>query len=198
MTPWKNSAIFSHFSCRFCACFGLAEIKHLSPEEKTNLAIFYRAVRNLVDFSLVTKLTKHVSKVRETVRKCEKICEDDILTILMTSHTQKVTPWFLDSNFWAKLQISRPGWSADRSIKILQLPYGNLFLGYHASRREFFWSTYEEKVTFCFFLARREPYKSSDMTSWYPKSAKMTPRGQDFALQYAKYAIFRGFKSGKH
>ena len=31
------------------------------------------------------------------------------------------------------------------------------------------------------FLTRKDPYKSSGMTSWHPKSAKMTPRGQDFA-----------------
>ena len=86
---------------------------------KMPMADFFRVVRCLVNFSLVTKRTKHVSKVREVIRKCEKICEDDLLTLLMTSHTQKVTSWFLDSNFWAKLQISWPGWSADRSIKIL-------------------------------------------------------------------------------
>ena len=40
--------------------------------QSERMAIFYRAVRNLVDFSLVTKLTKHVPRVRETVRKCEK------------------------------------------------------------------------------------------------------------------------------
>ena len=41
-------------------------------QKARNMAIFYRVVRNLVDFSLVTKLTKHVSKVRETVKKVRK------------------------------------------------------------------------------------------------------------------------------
>ena len=41
------------------------------PKKGFHTANFYRAVRNSVNFSLVTKLTKHVSKVRETVRKCE-------------------------------------------------------------------------------------------------------------------------------
>ena len=64
-----------------------------------NIVDFFRVVRSLVNFSLVTKRTKHMSKVREVVRKCERICEDDTLTLLMTSYTQKVTSWFLDSNF---------------------------------------------------------------------------------------------------
>ena len=55
----------------------------------SNMAIFYRAVRNLVDFSLVTKLTKHVSKVREMVKKCEKIRQKDCKTFFMTSDSQK-------------------------------------------------------------------------------------------------------------
>ena len=92
------------------------------------LADFFRVVRCLGNFSLVTKRTKHVSIVREVIRRWEKICTDDILTLLMTSHTQKVKSWFLDSNFWAKLQISWPGWSADRSIKILLLFYSNFVL----------------------------------------------------------------------
>ena len=89
------------------------------------MAIFYRAVRNLVDFSLVTKLTKHVSKVRETVRKCEK-CENgheklrrnDCETFFMTSDSQKMISRFLDSYFCTKFQISQPGWYPDQAIKI--------------------------------------------------------------------------------
>ena len=80
--------------------------------------IFYRAVSNLVDFSLVTKLTKHVSKVRETVRKCEKIRQNDCNTFFMTSDSQKMTSRFLDSYFCTKFRISQPGWYPDRAIKI--------------------------------------------------------------------------------
>ena len=69
---------------------------------------FYRAVRNLVDFSLVTKLTKHVSKVRETVRKCEKTRRNDCETFFMTSDSQKMISRFLDSSFCTKFQISQP------------------------------------------------------------------------------------------
>ena len=65
------------------------------------------------------------------------------------------------------------------------------FLGRFSRKRP-----YGEKVTF-WFLARNDPYKLSDMTSYQPKSAKMTPRGQDFAWKYARYAIFRCFQSGK-
>ena len=61
------------------------------PVFALKMADFFRVVRCLVNFSLVTKRTKHVSKVREVIRRCEKICEDDILMLLMTSHTQKVT-----------------------------------------------------------------------------------------------------------
>ena len=104
-----------------------------------HMADFFRVVRWLVNFSLVTKRTKHVSKVREVIRRCEKIREDGILTLLMTSHTQKVTSWFLDSNFWAKLQISWPGWSADRSIKILHME--NVFV-FHGGIFDVFESTY--------------------------------------------------------
>ena len=82
-----------------------------------HMAIFYRAVRNLVDFSLVTKLTKHVSKVRETVRKCEKIRQNDCETFFMTSNSQKMILRFLDSYFCTKFQISQPGWYPDQAIK---------------------------------------------------------------------------------
>ena len=85
------------------------------------MSIFYRAVRNLVDFSLVTNLTKYVSKVRETVRKCEKILQNDCETLFMTSDSQKMTSRFLDSYFCTKFQISQPGWYRDRAIKILQV-----------------------------------------------------------------------------
>ena len=85
------------------------------------MAIFYRAVRNLVDFSLVTKLTKHVSKVRETVRKRGKIRQNDCETFFMTSDSQKMTSRFLDSNFCTKFQISQPGWYPDQAIKILHM-----------------------------------------------------------------------------
>ena len=44
----------------------------------------------------------------------------------------------------------------------------------HIIRREFAWSTYEEKVTFLlFFWKWRIGLKSSDMTSKHPESAKM-------------------------
>ena len=67
------------------------------------MADFFRVVRCLVNFSLVAKRTKHVSKVREVIRRCEKICEDDILTLLMTSHTQNVTSWFFGFQFLRKI-----------------------------------------------------------------------------------------------
>ena len=85
------------------------------------VAIFYRAVRNLVDFSLVTKLTKHVSKVRKTVRNCEKIRQNDCKTFFMTSDSQKMTSRFSDSYFCTKFRISQPGWYPDRAIKIRQV-----------------------------------------------------------------------------
>ena len=91
------------------------------PKKLSHLENFYRVVRSLVNFSLVMKSAKHVSKVREMFRRCEKICENDILMLVMTLHTQKLTLWFLDSNFWAKFQISWPGWFADRLIKIPHL-----------------------------------------------------------------------------
>ena len=92
---------YSHFWDVFCQFCDQAEIHFVSylPIKILHMADFFRVVRSLVNFSLVTKRTKHVSKVREVVRKCKKICEDDTLTLLMTSHTQKVTSWFLDSNF---------------------------------------------------------------------------------------------------
>ena len=82
------------------------------------LAIFYRAVRNLVDFSLVTKLTKHVLKVLETVRKCEKTRRNDCETFFMTSGLAKMISRFLDSYFCTKFQILQPGLYPDRAIKI--------------------------------------------------------------------------------
>ena len=119
-TSWAIFACFTSWH-RSIRAFGRIS-RIFGPHFRTfdaHLADFFRVVRCLVNLSLVTKRTTHVSKVREVIRKCEKICEDDLLMLLMTSHTQKVTSWFLDSNFWAKLQISWPGWSADRSIKIL-------------------------------------------------------------------------------
>ena len=67
---------------------------------KTKMAIFYRAVRNLVDFSLVTKLTKHVSKVRETVRKCEKHVEMTAKRFLWRQTRKK---WYRD--FWIPIFV---------------------------------------------------------------------------------------------
>ena len=95
--------------------------KKLTVRDSYSMENFYRVVRSLVNFSLVVKCAKHLSKVREMVRRCEKICENDIHMLVMTLHTQKLTFWFLDSNFWAKFQISWPGWLADRSIKILHI-----------------------------------------------------------------------------
>ena len=79
------------------------------PNEIRHMAIFYRAVRNLVDFSLVTKLIKHVSKVRGMVRKCEKTRRNDFETFFMTPDSHKMISRFLDSYFCTKFQISQPG-----------------------------------------------------------------------------------------
>ena len=83
-----------------------------------HMAIFYRVVRNLVDFSLVTKLTKHVSKVRETVKKVRKTRRNDCETFFMTSDSQKMISRFLDSYFCTNFQISQPGSYPDQAIKI--------------------------------------------------------------------------------
>ena len=92
-----------------------------------HMAIFDRVVRNLVDFNLVTKLTKHVSKVRETVRKCKKNTSKWLQNVFLTLDSQKMTSRFLDSYFCTKFQISQPGWYPDQAIK--NSPYG-IFIGW--------------------------------------------------------------------
>ena len=56
--------------------------------------------------------------MRETVRKCEKIRQNDCKTFFMTSDSQKMTSRFLDSYFCTKFRISQTGWYPDRAIKI--------------------------------------------------------------------------------
>ena len=85
------------------------------------MAIFYLAVRNLLDFSLVAKLTKRVSKVRETVRKCEKIRQNDCQTFFMTSNSQKMISQFLDSylvNFYRLVRVPAWLWNLEFCTKI--------------------------------------------------------------------------------
>ena len=124
MTSDSQKVISQFLDSYFCTKFQISQPGWYPNQAIKNLhmADFFRVVGCLVNFSLVTRRTKHVSKVQEVIKKCEKICEDVIRTLLMTLHTQKLTSCFLDSNFWAKLQISWPGWSADRSIKILHMP----------------------------------------------------------------------------
>ena len=87
---WSDSVLFLG-KVRFSHVMGNEKVRNICFFTKQrNMAIFYRAVRHLVDFSLVTKLTRHVSKVRETVRKCEKIRQNDCKTFFMTSDSQKM------------------------------------------------------------------------------------------------------------
>ena len=133
------------------------------PDSDHNMTIFYRAVRNLVDFSLVTKLTKHVSKVRETVRTCEKTRRNDCETFCMTSDSQKNDIAIFGFLFLYKIPDFTTRlipWPGDKNS-----PYGKVFLGCHTSHREFAWSTYEEKVTLLFFFDPKMFLKSSNMTS---------------------------------
>ena len=67
-------AIFSHFCYAFSAVCGQAIIQQTPncPVKIRRVADFFRVVRCLVNFNLVTKRTKHVSKVREVIRRCKK------------------------------------------------------------------------------------------------------------------------------
>ena len=165
-------------------------------EECHNMAIFYRAVRNLVDFSLVTKLTKHVLKVRETVRKCEKTRGNDCETFLQIwRQTRK--KWYRD--FWIPIfvQNSRFHNQAGTLTRRWKFSIWKSFFGVsHVTSRICLIDT-RRKSHFWLLLVKKRHPKTSEMTSWHPKSAKITPRGHNFAWKYARYVIFRCFQSGK-
>ena len=159
------------------------------------MAIFYRVVRNLVDFSLVTKLTKHVSKVRETVKKVRKTRRNDCETFFMTSDSQKMISRFLDSYFCTKFQISQPGSYPDQAIKIRLTQklstHGKFFYGVMRHVENLPDRHTEKKSRFVVFGPKRSPQIIWHDIMASKKGAKMTPHGQDFAWKYARYRHFR-------
>ena len=121
-------------------------------------------------------------------RKCEDICKNDVY-MLVRRYTAKNDFEILIS-VCEKIQVSWLGSFASRAKKIDHM---EKFFGVSCVTSRICLINIRRKSRVLLFLARKDPFKSSEMTSWHQNSAKMTPHGQDFAWKCARYAIFGCF-----